>query len=340
MGRWKSRGGKSQGREEKKKEDQRRERVRRKKMQVREKVATSRNTVFFRWFVAPEGRKVCSLKRRVRSHLARWEMKSCTPLWREARFQVKMYKTPQLRNTFRTWDVEKVHAVVAGSTCQTQNVQNTPGRTFGSWDVQKVQAAVARSTFRSQSVQNTPAPEHFWKLRCSKSARRCGAKHISKPKVLKSGDLGALFQVRWFCVAGATSSGTEDFSETSLNFRSWQHQKQSNSARLLSIMESWVQRWRPRTNGFCDFSSPCVQSTAPATKKWGQVTRSAATVKQNHLSKPEDLMLQNATRLRNQRSDLLTSLMTMSLVLRLPREMHLRTSSSNAPRPIDRKIDS
>ena len=66
MDRWKSTGGKSQRREEKKKEDQRRERVRRKKMQVREKVAKLRNTVFFQWFVAPEGRKVGSLKQRVR----------------------------------------------------------------------------------------------------------------------------------------------------------------------------------------------------------------------------------------------------------------------------------
>ena len=62
----------------------RREKIRRKKMQVREKVGTSRNTVFFQWFVAPEGPKVGSLKRRVRSELARWEMNNCTPLWREA----------------------------------------------------------------------------------------------------------------------------------------------------------------------------------------------------------------------------------------------------------------
>ena len=47
MDRWKSRGGKSQRREEKKKEDHRRERVRGEKMQVREKVNKSRNTVFF-----------------------------------------------------------------------------------------------------------------------------------------------------------------------------------------------------------------------------------------------------------------------------------------------------
>jgi len=35
---------------------------------------------------------------------------------------------------------------------------------------------------------------------------------------------------------------------------------------------------------------------------------------------------------KNKRPDLLTSLMNMSLVLRLPREMHLSRSSSNAPR--------
>ena len=42
----------------------------REKMQVREKVEKSRNTVCFQCFVAPEGRKVGSLKRRVRSQLA------------------------------------------------------------------------------------------------------------------------------------------------------------------------------------------------------------------------------------------------------------------------------
>ena len=45
---------------------------------------------------------------------------------------------------------------------------------------EKLHAVVARSTFASQYVQNTSAPDHFWKLRCRKSARRCGAKHISK----------------------------------------------------------------------------------------------------------------------------------------------------------------
>ena len=143
----------------------RRDKIRRKKMQMREKVGKSRFTVFFQWFVAPEGRKVGSLKRRVRSQLARRKMKKCTPLWREAHFQVKMHKTHQVRTTFGSWDVEKVHAVVA------------------------------RSTFSSQNVQNTPGPDHFWKLGCRKSARRCGAKHISKSKCTKHTNVGPLLEV-------------------------------------------------------------------------------------------------------------------------------------------------
>ena len=47
---------------------------------------------------------------------------------------------------------------------------------------EKLHAVVARSTFRSEHVQSTPRSNHCWKLRCRKSARHCGAKHISKPK--------------------------------------------------------------------------------------------------------------------------------------------------------------
>ena len=36
-----------------------------------------------------------------------------------------------------------------------------------------------------QMRQNTPASDHFWKLRCRKSARCWGAKHISKSKCTK-----------------------------------------------------------------------------------------------------------------------------------------------------------
>ena len=92
-------------------------------------------------------------------------MKSCTPLWREADFEVKMYKAPGSRSTFGSCDVEKVHAIVA------------------------------RSTFRSQNVQSTPWSDNFWKLRCPKSARLCGVKHISKSKCTKHTILGPLLAV-------------------------------------------------------------------------------------------------------------------------------------------------
>ena len=54
---------------------------------------------------------------------------------------------------------------------------------------------MARSTFPSQNVQNTPWSDHFWKLRCRKSARRCGAKHISKSKCTKHTTFGPFFEV-------------------------------------------------------------------------------------------------------------------------------------------------
>ena len=60
---------------------------------------------------------------------------------------------------------------------------------------EKLHAVVARSTFPSQKVQNTSASDDFWKLRCRKSARRCGAKHISKSKCTKHLSVGRLLEV-------------------------------------------------------------------------------------------------------------------------------------------------
>ena len=292
MDRWKAEQGRGREKRKIRRKKSKRERVRRKKMQMRKRVGKSRNTVFFQRFGAPEGRKVGSQKRRVRSQLARWEMKNCTPLWREAHFQVKMYKTHHSRTTLGSWDVEKGHAVVARSTFWSQHVQNTPGSdhfwkfrcrksagrcgakhiskskctkhlssgpllevemskkctplwreahfqvkmyktphvprpllevrmltkctplwreahfqvkmyktphvraTFGGLDVEKVHAIVARSTFRSQNVQNTTCSRHFWRFGCWTSARRCGAKHISKSKCTKHHMFAPLLEVQ------------------------------------------------------------------------------------------------------------------------------------------------
>ena len=79
---------------------------------------------------------------------------------------------------------EKLHAAAARSTFPCENVQKTHhGRTtFASWDVEKVHAVVARSTFPSRNLQNTRVRTTFGSSDVEKSARRCGAKHISKSK--------------------------------------------------------------------------------------------------------------------------------------------------------------
>ena len=141
----------------------------------------------------------------------------CMPLWREAHFQVKMHKTHHCRTTFGSCDVENVHAVVARSTFPSQNVQSPHARpllevaiskkctllwreapfevkmyktphvraTFGGSDVEKVHTVVARSTFRRQHVKSTRGSDHFWKLRCRKSARRWREAHF-EVKLLKT----------------------------------------------------------------------------------------------------------------------------------------------------------
>ena len=76
--------------------------------------------------------------------------KKCTPLWCEAHFEVKMYKAHHARTTFGSWDVEKVHAVVA------------------------------RSTFRSQNVQNIACSRHFWRFRCRFAWQAQGMGHLLK----------------------------------------------------------------------------------------------------------------------------------------------------------------
>ena len=69
---------------------------------------------------------------------------------------------------------------------------------------EKLHTIVARSTCPSQNVQSTPCSDHFWKLRCRKSARRCGAKHISKSKCTKHTTFGPLLGVQSsFRVVGA-----------------------------------------------------------------------------------------------------------------------------------------
>ena len=112
------------------------------------------------------GRKVGSLKRRVRSQLARWVMKNCTPLWREAHFQVKMYKTHQFRTLLEVEMSKKCTLLWREAHFQVKMYKTPHVRaTFGGSDVEKVHAG-------------------------------CGAKHISKSKCTKHHMFAPLLEAR------------------------------------------------------------------------------------------------------------------------------------------------
>ena len=89
-----------------------------------------------------------------------------------------------------------VFPMIWGSGGSKSNLAKAAGaKPAGQMRDEKLHAVVARSTFRSQNVESTPTSDHFWKLSCRKSARRCGAKHISKSKCLKHTNIGPLLEV-------------------------------------------------------------------------------------------------------------------------------------------------
>ena len=100
---------------------------------------------------------------------------------------------------------EKVHAVVARSTFVSEKAKNTSSSEHF-WKLQCRKSARrcgAKNVSKSKCTKHTRS-DHFWKLRCRKSARRCGAKHISKSKCTKHHMLAPLLEVQMsFRVAGA-----------------------------------------------------------------------------------------------------------------------------------------
>ena len=124
--------------------------------------------------------------------------KKCTPLWREAHFQVKNVQSTPGSDHF--W---KLRCRKSARRCGAKHISKSKcTKHLSSGPLLEVEMSKKctplwrRSTFPSQNVQNTPFSDHFWKLRCRKSARRCGAKHISKSKVLKTDGLGPLLEVQ------------------------------------------------------------------------------------------------------------------------------------------------
>ena len=141
------------------------EKVRREKMQVREKVGVASHCVLpMIW--GPGGSKSILAKAAGAKPAGQMRDEKVHAVVREAHFQVKKVKAPHVRTTFGSWAVEKAHAIVA------------------------------RSTFPSQNGKSTTCSDPFWTFRCRKSARRCGAKHISKSKVSKTNSFRPLLEVQ------------------------------------------------------------------------------------------------------------------------------------------------
>ena len=89
-----------------------------------------------------------------------------------------------------------VFPIICGSGGSKSNLAKAAGaEPAGQMRDEKEDAVVARTTSRSQNAQNTPTSDHFWKLRCRKSARGCGAKRISKSKVSKTYGVRPLLEV-------------------------------------------------------------------------------------------------------------------------------------------------
>ena len=92
-----------------------------------------------------------------------------------------------------------------------------------------------------------------------------------------------------------TTSKTQQFCETS---SICEIGNVKNEAILRDFPQKWKVEYGLVPMRFVTAPLHLSKSTAPAAKKWGQVIQSAASVMQNHVRKPDDLILQNATSLR------------------------------------------
>ena len=123
--------------------------------------------VFLQWFVAQEGPKVGSQKRRVRSQ-------------REAHFKANG------QNTSASDHFWKLRCRKSARRCGAKHISKskcTKHTMFGPLlEVEMPKKCSAQTTFPRQNAQSTQGSDHFWQLRCRKSARLCGAKHVSKSK--------------------------------------------------------------------------------------------------------------------------------------------------------------
>ena len=169
---------------------------------MREKVGKPRNTAFFQWFGGSGGSKSRLAKAAgaepAGHRWARWKI-ACAVVARSTFPSQNVQNTPASDHFWKLRCRKSARRCGAKHISKSKSVKNWRSRTtFGSWDVEKVHAVVARSTFRSRKcTKHTGSRTTFGSCRCRKSARRCGAKHISKSKCYKTHRmLGPLLEVQ------------------------------------------------------------------------------------------------------------------------------------------------
>ncbi len=121
-------------------------------------------------------------------------MKNCTPLWREAHFQVKMYKTYHARTTLEVGRWKNSTLVWREADVQFKMYKtNEHPTTFGTWDMKQLHVAVAQSTLASQNVQKTASLKPFLELRMSKNCKPLWPEAHWQVKMLKISGVWATF---------------------------------------------------------------------------------------------------------------------------------------------------
>ena len=191
MDRWKSRGGKSQRREEKRREEKRREEKRREEWRREEKRREERSEEKESEERVKERRCRCAKGRKVAKHRAFFPM-----ICGSGGSKSRLAKVAGAEPAGQMGD-EKLHAVVARSTFSSQNVQNTSTADHF-WKLicrKKCMPLWREARLEVKMYKAHQGRSTFWKLRCRKSARRCGAKQISKSTCAKHTMLGPLLEV-------------------------------------------------------------------------------------------------------------------------------------------------
>ena len=167
--------------------------------------------------------------------------KKCTPLWREAHFQVKKDLRHHVRTTFGSWDGATKHIsksctkhtnvgallelemskkctpVWREAHLQVKSVKNWRSQTtFGSWDVEKLHAVVA---FQVKMLKTPHARTTFWRADVEKSCTLLWREAHFQFRMYKAPDVRTTFD-GWDVVLRGRRKGFCTLSKVSKRWRS------------------------------------------------------------------------------------------------------------------------